>query len=229
MRLAILPTRKQAMKNIKTICTNLVAITALTILTSSCGEKVLNAADGAFFNVPNQAQQPGDNNPTALNKIYIYSPASFLTGAIGGRGSADVFCDRNLPMDLVEAGYEAHALLAFNASDDLTSFTTNFSLDEKKPIHAYQSDFLLANDWLDFIDGNIQGTMQAAGVMAGNTIYWTGFDPDGRLSQDNCLGFTSGNGIESGQIGNSSYSDVKWSAFQADSCNGSHPILCLAK
>jgi len=229
MRLAILPTRKQAMKNIKTICTNLVAITALTILTSSCGEKALNAADGAFFNVPNQAQQPGDNNPISLNKIYIYSPVGLLTGNMGGRIDADRFCDMNLPTELTDAGYEAHALLAFNGSDDLTNFTTNFSVDVSKPIHAYQSDFQLANNWHDFMDGSILGTMRDAGLMSANTIYWTGFDPDGRLVQDTCDGFTSANGTETGQIGNSSYADFRWSAFQADSCNGSHPILCLAK
>lgn len=213
------------MKSLKKSGLSLASLIAIMAI-SSCSSAP-DASEGAFFNTPS-TQQQGDNTSETLNKIYMFSSAGYYNGNLGGRVGADNICQSNLPVALVDAGYETHAVLAFDSRDDMASFPTNFLIPTDEVIYAYDSNVVIANDWLDFMDGSLDAGMRAATLLPANTIYWTGFEPDGRLTQDTCNGFTSLSGADQAQIGNSDYDDIRWSAFQVDSCNGVHPILCVA-
>lgn len=203
----------------------LALIAALAI--TSC-RSTPNASEGAFFNTPSNQQQGGNNTSEELRKIYIFSPTGFYNGNLGGRIGADNICGSNLPMDLEEAGYETHAILAFDTRDDMASFPANYLIPTNETIYAHGTEVIIANSWADFMDGSLDANVRDAGVLPANTIYWTGFEPDGRLTQDTCSGFTNGTSVQDAQIGNSDYADVRWSAFQVDGCNAVHPILCFA-
>jgi hypothetical protein len=208
------------MNRIQHIALSLLSITILGI--SGCGSN--SGSDrGAFFTTPTNQQ----NNTNSPLQVYVFSPPMMFNGNLGGRAGADQICETYLPVGL-DSDYQTHALLAFNSLDDLTSFFINYNFPTDEIIYSHDNEMIIANSLNDLLDGNINATMRDAGLLAANTIYWTGFDPDGRLSQDSCNGFTSSDAIESGQIGNSNYTDVRWSAFQVDNCSGFHPILCIA-
>ncbi|MCB0272238.1 MAG: hypothetical protein KDD46_04420 [Bdellovibrionales bacterium] len=197
----------------------------LVLVVSSCG--TISTRDyGASLNTnPNEQGEIPDPSVDEESRIYIYATAQPYTGNLGGRVGADAICQSDLPAAL--DGYEAHAILSYSVNEKVNDMPETFGLPTTQALYAYGTDAVIASDWNDFLDGTLLLSMEQAGVLSANTIYWTGNETNGSVSQSNCSGFSTSVSSNVGQIGNASRSDVGWTAFQESACNVAQRVLCI--
>jgi hypothetical protein len=90
---------------------------------------------------------------------------------------------------------------------------------------------VIANNWLDLLDGTINTRLGDSGVLSGaGSNWWSGSDADGSVADSGatCAGWTGGN---YGRVGSGWRTDNMWIATPSDSyvCTVDPAVLlCLA-
>ena len=157
--------------------------------------------------------------------VYLFQVTSnhsgdFLTGA-SARADLD-----QLALDAYQTSYsnlrctEVHAFISVAADDEIRDMAIPAGLPVKSP-----DGTVIADDRADLLDGTIDTSLQAAGVVE-NFVpsYWTGATFEGGLHGWNCTNWTLGTGASNGTTGNSSSTTETWLIGTAVSC-GSGPGL----
>ncbi len=167
------------------------------------------------------------NTPTPIpNHLTLYKGA-ISTGGFGPRSSADALCTAGLP-----AGFSTyHAFVGFSASDSIANMATNYGMPTNLPIQSV-TNVVIANDWADLMDGTIDVTLSAAGVLSPGDWWWSGSE-DGFGNHINgttasCMGWTSNSGSDPGIAGYHGDPNSPWLRDTIAGCGDPLPVLCIA-
>lgn len=163
--------------------------------------------------------------PTMPRRLVMYK-AGGVSGAIGGRPGADVLCGQAA---MGKAGVPLHAttraLLSVDVGDTIALMPILYGVPTDRMITGPNWS-VIADDWADLLDGSIDMTLSAAGVMFG--VWYSGSLADGTLAAETCSGWTDGSG-SSGRYGFQLSTGVEWISSGSALCgNPLYDVLCLA-
>jgi hypothetical protein len=189
------------------------------------GVIVLPVVTSILAPTPVQAQSP--IFPPIFPPIILYNAGGTFNGNLVGRAGADGLCQAsaNAP-----AGYtNFRAFISVSATDEIQDMPANYGVPTTVAIQS-SGGTVIANDWADLLDGTIDTTLAAAGVIGLGHRFWSGSNADGSLNPDNCNSWTDGGGILRGENGHASFSDSNWlsEGGPSPSCNGLFQLLCIA-
>jgi hypothetical protein len=185
---------------------------------SACGESKTGTSGGGY--------KPTDLNGSAVvTPIYVYSGGQ-RTGNLGGRAGADQFCESALPTDL--NGMEVHALISVNANDEIADMVTNYDLPTDKPFVGYGSETVIAESWTDLLDGTLDVSLEAAGILGMANTFWSGSNANGTLAVIHCNEWSSAGGGVFGAAGASTVIDSTWTYSISAGCSALRDVICVA-
>jgi hypothetical protein len=148
-------------------------------------------------------------------------------GNIGPRSTGDAFCVANHP-----AGFSNYRVfIGYSASDSIANMASNYGMPTNLPIQS-TTNVVIANDWSDLMDGNIDVALSAAGVLSPGDWWWSGSE-DGFGNHINgttasCMGWTSNSGSDPGIAGYHGDPNSPWLRDTIAGCGDPLPVLCIA-
>lgn len=160
--------------------------------------------------------------------ILIFAIDNANDGDLGGRSGADALCQ-----NAENTQYNKTNVMAFisvSADDQICDFpNAPTNIPTSLPIYGPNGK-IIANDWNDLLDGDIDNTLQDAGITY--VDYWTGSNADGsyRTStpvQNNCNGWTIDNSNQ-GSSGQYNKTDSFWLESSYVGCGSNKGLLCVA-
>lgn len=159
---------------------------------------------------------------------YLFS-AGGISGALGGRAGADAMCQAAAKPGLIPAGIPVRAFLSVNASDEIRDFPTTYGVRTDLPVWG-PSGIVVADNWLDLVDGTIDTTLMSSQVMGSSELVWySGSNADGSLATNHCANWTSGSGGTMGRVGQKGSTASDWISAGAGPCGSNqYNVLCLA-
>jgi hypothetical protein len=164
--------------------------------------------------------------------IVLYYSINAYTGDVGGRTIADGNCDSVVLANL-ETGAgtvdNKHAFASFDAGHAIADMPARYLFSDSLPVFGPDGCTVIANSWADLVDGTIDRTLEATGVLPAGSAWWSGSDADGTLADFpadyTCSGF-SDDTTGSGAIGVSNRKDASWIRSGEKSCADSYYFLC---
>ena len=172
----------------------------------------------------------GADPGTPPSAIYLFN-AGQPTGALGGRSGADTLCasavaTAGLPITPVKV----KAFLSVSASDQARDLLPSAWWSVAIPIMDPTGTNTVAGSWNDLLDGSINMTMGAAGIIPSGYWMWSGSESDGTFTAggNSCNGWTSATSGVFGWAGASNSAGVNWIALGSQGCSASCYLLCLA-
>lgn len=166
------------------------------------------------------------STPTVPPLMYLYD-AGGVTGAIGGRRGADILCYEALGSAGLPWGVTTRALLSVDAEDEIRDMPANYGVPTDRKIYG-STQFPVADNWADLLNGSIDFTLSFAGVLATN-FWYSGSYSDGSVTPNTCSGWTDGSTLEDGRFGLSYHSDTWWINRGNATCGAStYHVLCVA-
>jgi len=166
------------------------------------------------------------SSPAIPSRMYIYD-AGGVTGAIGGRRGADILCYEALGSAGLPWGVTTRALLSVDAEDEIRDMPANYGVPTDRKIYG-STQFPVADNWADLLDGSIDFTLSFAGVLATN-FWYSGSYSDGSVTPNTCSGWTDGSTTADGRYGLSYQADSWWINRANAGCGGStYHVLCVA-
>lgn len=169
-----------------------------------------------------------DSGFDAGPEVYMFA-ADGVSTAIGGRSGADTMCTSARTANYSSLP-DAHvrAFISVSASDEIRDMPSNYSTPTDREIRG-PTHIKLADDWADLLDGTVDVTLFAAGILD-DSFWYSGSDGYGALSEHNCSGWTSPDALFDGAYGLNSNTDSQWmnSGSEATCGLNSYHVLCLA-
>lgn len=188
----------------------------------------LGVVEGDLLGITNDLTGAASNDLLSSTSDMLPPPVALVIwvgsnshdGDLGGRSGADALCGS--PPSGVTGG---HALVSIGASDEIRDMPTTYSLPTDRIIVG-PNEVKIADNWADLLDGTIDVTLATAGI---GVTAWSGSDNSGALSGDNCNGFASASGSNSGEQGDSA-STTNWlsrASMSTETCNKKNAVLCI--
>lgn len=171
---------------------------------------------------------PTTKSPTqfTITKIVLYDSNSVTDGILGNRASVNAICaSRATTLGLTCVNT---AMLIDYFQTDIQTFPTQYSFDSFVPLYS-TTNVLIANSWTDAVtNGNLVSTLQDAGVFAGFTLFYTGYNY-GNTPIFNCLTWTSNSATSQfAYIGQSNKLDSWWIKNPSEQlCANTFTKLCI--
>ncbi len=173
---------------------------------------------------PTAIAEPTPTPTPAPRGIVLYS-AGVQVAELGGRNGADSICQQvsNKP-----AGYGAYrAFISVNANDEIRDMPTNYGVPTNVPITS-PNGTTIANNWADLLDGNIQKSLSAAGVIPAESTWWSGSSSDGSVT-NTCQEWMVVTSSAFGDYGCADATDASWINCETQSCDVENAhLLCIA-
>ena len=187
-----------------------------------------------FTEEPEPKPEPtlGTTTPPALSPsptpsyIVLYLGGT-TDGNIGPRNNADALCAPNLPNGF---GFYK-AFISYDSFDSIATLPSNYGVPLGLPIQSV-TNFFIANDWTDLMDGNINDTLTNAGVVPSGVNWWTGVENSTGIHvdgvTDNCNNWTSNSNMVGGKAGSLVNSNSMWMDSNVVGCQIPIAVLCIA-
>lgn len=152
------------------------------------------------------------------------------SGALGGRAGADALCQAAPRPPLVPANARVRAFISVNANDEIRDFPALHGLVTSLPVLG-PTGLKVADDWNDLLDGSLDMSLRAAGVLSTSENFWySGSNTDGSVSANTCTGWTAANTFLDGTYGYAPQTSGGWSTTGAATCGAaSYRVLCIAQ
>ena len=164
--------------------------------------------------------------PTPAPRGIVLYSAGVQVAELGGRSGADLICQQvsNKP-----AGYGAYrAFISVNANDEIRDMPTNYGVPTNVPITS-PNGTTIANNWADLLDGNIQKSLSAAGVIPAGSTWWSGSSSDGSVTANTCQEWMVAIPSAFGDYGCADATDASWINCETQPCNVENAhLLCIA-
>jgi hypothetical protein len=120
------------------------------------------------------------------------------------------------------------ALLTVDAADEIRDMPQLYGVPIDRPVVS-PSQSLVARDWADLLDGEIEQSLYSAGVLTGAVFWYTGSTAFGTVAPTTCSGWTDGSTLYDGRYGHRMDTDHGWISRHDATCGVSHYyVLCLA-
>jgi hypothetical protein len=162
----------------------------------------------------------------------VFDGGTHNTGATWeGRAGLDAVCFAAQTALDIEGG-TPRALISVSAADDIADFPTLYGLPTDLAF-ASRGGEVIADDFADLLDGSIDLSIEAAGILEGDPGLWfTGSNADGTASANTCEGWTFeefDNSIRA-NYGYTSDTNTSWlDGNSTASCSaGSYHVLCVS-
>lgn len=163
--------------------------------------------------------------------IVVFDGGTSNTGATwSGRSGLDTLCQSAKTAQSI-AGATPHALISVSPSDDIADFPALYGLPTNRAF-ASVSGAVIADDFADLLDGTLDLSIDAAGILLSEPGLWfTGSNADGTASANTCEGWTTT--VHSNEIrANYGYTDTTGSWWLDGSATatctaGQYHILCV--
>lgn len=157
--------------------------------------------------------------------IVVYG-AGLYNGNLGGRLGADLICETEKPGSVQHAN--VRAFIGVSGLDEIQDFAILTALDTTLPVRSINT-MTVANDWADFVDNDVDVSMQAASVTSNGVSHWSGSFANGSVTPiDTCLGWTSSNNMDTGSTGSSSGTGSFLLDNISQDCDQMRHLLCVA-
>jgi hypothetical protein len=106
-----------------------------------------------------------------------------------GRLGLDAVCE-SAKEALALAGVSPRALISVGPADQIADFPSLYGLPIDRPF-AGPGGAIIASDFADLLDGSIDLSLEQAGIITSEPGFWfTGSEPDGTASANDCAGWT---------------------------------------
>jgi hypothetical protein len=166
--------------------------------------------------------------PTQSQRLVLYDGGS-VTGAIGGRGGADVMCGMAAES---ATGLPVHAttraFLSVDEYDEIRDMPTRYGVPTGRQVTGPNWN-VVATDWTDLLDGSIAMELLNAGVHTDTNFWYSGSLSDGSVSANTCSGWTDGSTFFDGRYGVTQVTSSNWIDTGSATCGVStYHVLCLA-
>lgn len=166
--------------------------------------------------------------PIQSQRLVLYDGGS-VTGAIGGRGGADVMCGVAAES---ATGIPVHAttraFLSVAGDDEIRDMPTRHGVPTGRQVTGPNWN-VVATDWTDLLDGSIAMELFTAGVHTATNFWYSGSLSDGSVSVNTCSGWTDGSTFFDGRYGVTQVTNSNWIDTDSATCGAStYHVLCLA-
>jgi len=166
--------------------------------------------------------------PALAQRLVLFS-AGGVDGVLAGRLGADWLCGKAaLGMDGLPLHSRTQAFLSVDVSDQISDFPTLFQCPIDRTITGPGTE-VIADDWADLLDGTIDQTLAAAGILGSNDFWYSGTDSAGDVTAQTCDGWTDGSTVGGATYGWASETTIDWINNGSATCGlETYSILCLA-
>lgn len=167
-------------------------------------------------------------------KLWLFLTSGAVIGnAFGGtdnpvnvRGGADGLCRAtftNAPAPRPCAQNNIHAIIHVNAADGLAQLSANYGIPTTVPVHRFDDDILVANNWNDLLDTTIQprAPVSTAATVDDGAV-WTGAN-----AATTCTNWTSAVSTVEGVRGHTTVTATNWLNREAFRCDRVARLLCV--
>jgi hypothetical protein len=182
------------------------------------------------------ACKESDNEGFSLNPVegkgmeiieaILYEQGGTWNGSLGGRLGANNKCrlSGNRPT-------EKSKFIAFISTGPIhkiVDLPKNNFFPGEIPIKSKNGQ-IVASNWSDIVDGDINDTLFNLGVLPGGQYFWTGgFLGDDTIGNKTCSGFIDGTVGSSGSQGSADLATAGWEKAMELTCDTTVRLLCLA-
>lgn len=160
-------------------------------------------------------------------QIVLYSEGNLYSGMIstGTRMSLDSLCQNSSNKPDNFPNYTA--FISFSG-DNISGFTGTYSVPSDAQIKS-KTNQGIADNWADLLDGSIQQTLSATGVLSSpGDQWWSGSDSFGGDTVDTCTNWTT-NATMAGTFGQADKTDSNWiDNYLTTNCGDNKYLLCIA-
>jgi hypothetical protein len=171
------------------------------------------------------------NGTTHCARYVFHTSAPYTGGTLLGYAQADARCKESADgaqASPVLAGRTWHAWLSTSAPDG--GAVAQRLVHGTGPYRLIDGT-VIANNWTDLVDGNIDATIsmdEKGAVVSNDNSAWTGTLKNGTASTFTCDNWTNPSGSLFGQVGSVGATDQQWTQ-KADtlSCAGSAGLICI--
>ncbi len=168
---------------------------------------------------------------SAADAIYLFAAATLPNGNIAGYGSgnprtgADNLCTSSrsgfiFPNNTCSS---VRGFISVTGSDSIAALPLNYSIHTGRAIHG-PTGTLIANDWVDLMDGSIANSLSVAGVAS---VSWWSFSGSNGATANDCSDGTDSTTGTSGIIGIANATNTTWIQGGTDTCDQTRRVLCL--
>lgn len=163
------------------------------------------------------------NTPTPVpTHLLLYS--TFVSpGNLGSRSSLDGSC-------VQPWGYSNyHAFIGYSNADSIANMPSNYGIPINLPVQSL-SNVIISADWASLMDGNIDVTLNFAGVVS--STWWSGVEDEFGNFIDgttlNCDGWTNDTSLFTGNFGVRNQTDATWIKSGTRDCSLAAAVVCIA-
>jgi len=138
-----------------------------------------------------QSEAGGAGGSANAPVIVVFDGGTRNTGATwSGRTGLDNVCQSAKTAQSI-AGGAPHALISVTSVDEIADFPTLYGLPTNRAF-ASVSGAVIADDFADLLDGSLDLSIEAAGILLSEPGLWfTGSNADGTASTNTCQGWTT--------------------------------------
>lgn len=150
-----------------------------------------------------------------------------MTTPIGGRAGADAKCFADIDTrfrSLACTAAHTHAVLSINAAETISTMAGTFAIPTDVPLHRGNDDVVVARNWIDFINPNLEALAPPSTAAAGFGNIWTG----GFNGAATCGGWgtdSTGQGFQA----DTTQTNATRLALNGIACGGSNKLLCVCR
>ena len=171
---------------------------------------------------PEPTFTPTDTPIPAPTHLLLYS--TFISpGNLGPRSSLDGSCVQSW-------GYSNyHAFIGYSNADSIANMPSTYGIPTNLPVQSLSS-VVIATDWAALMDGNIDVTLNSAGIVS--STWWSGVEDEFGNFIDgttlNCNGWTNGTTLSTGNVGVRNQTDPTWIKSGTRDCSLAAAVVCIA-
>ena len=124
-----------------------------------------------------------------------------------------------------------HAIVSFNASDQISNFASQFSFSPTSPVQT-PSASPLAPSWSYALSTGLTTSLKLASITSPAVSFiWTGAVPGGAFAPTpptgSCIDWSSASAGNTGIVGSVTSTSTSWVSLSNKTCTGAYTVLCL--
>ena len=125
---------------------------------------------------------------------------------------------------------KVHAFISLGQPNSISNMPNNYNYNRCGKIYGPDGKSLIANNWNDLLDGFINMTLYAAGVLPDETEWWSASKETGDADTvKDCNVFQSNDIAYRGICGILNRTDAGWIRYTVPTCNNTRHILCICE
>ncbi len=119
------------------------------------------------------------------------------------------------------------AFISVSSSDEIRDMPSVYNVPVTREVVG-PNGAKVGDDWYDLFNGDIDQSLQAAGVLIDALYWYSGSNADGSLNSSNCTAWTDNGTGHYGRYGDRGLTDNRWINRSDATCGlASYHVLCV--